>query len=60
MIITNPLHSLRVTVWASVWTGGFLGPIFGPNDTVNSERFLNMLNEDVLQLLFEMPEFNEQ
>ena len=26
--LTQPFHSSRVTVWAGVWAGGFLGPFF--------------------------------
>ena len=28
VIFTKPMHSPRVTVWAGVWAGGFLGPFF--------------------------------
>lgn len=30
------------------------------HDTITGERYLNMLNDDLLQLLLELPEFNER
>ena len=46
-IISEPLHSPHTTVWAGVWAGGFIGPFFH-DQTVNGERYLTMLETDVL------------
>ena len=56
-VLTQPLHSPRVTVWAGVWAGGFLGPIFF-NETINGSRYLEMLRDEVLPRLKEIDDFN--
>ena len=58
VILTQPLHSPRVTVWAGVWAGGFLGPVFF-DETVTGSRYLEMLNDVILPLLEQIVEFNE-
>ena len=57
-IVTQPLHSPRVTVWAGVWAGGFLGPFFF-DETITGARYLEMLQNVILPLLEEIGEFNE-
>jgi len=36
------LHSPRTTVWAAIWEGGVIGPLFF-EETVNGARYLDML-----------------
>lgn len=38
----KPLHSPRTTVWAAIWDGGIIGPIFFDTN-VNGENYLNLL-----------------
>lgn len=56
--LTQPLHSSRVTVWAGVWAGGFLGPFFF-DETITGSRYLEMLQNVVLPMLREIEEFND-
>ena len=57
-IISEPLHSPHTTVWAGVWAGGFIGPFFH-DQTVNGERYLTMLETDVLPVLETIEEFRD-
>ena len=38
----KPLHSPRTTVWAAIWDGGIIGPIF-LDTNVNGDNYLHML-----------------
>lgn len=50
VIVEQPMHPQRVTVWCGFWSGGIIGPFFFENDegatvTVNGDRYRAMLNE---------------
>lgn len=52
-----PLHSPHVTVWIGIGQSGIVGPFFF-NETVNSERYLAMLENSVLPALQEFPNYD--
>lgn len=45
-----PLHSQKITVWAAIGRQGLFGPFFF-SDSVNSERYLNMLSSQLWPLI---------
>jgi hypothetical protein len=53
-----PLHSQRVTVWMGIGFDGWVGPFFF-TETVNAQRYLTMLQEQVIPALQHFPRFNE-
>ena len=58
VILTKPLHSQRVTVWAGVWSRGFLGPVFF-DETLTGSRYLEMLKDAIFPILQQIGEFND-
>lgn len=54
--IEKPLHGEKLTVWAAMSSTGIIGPFFfvdefGDVETINSERYLNILRSKVLPAL---------
>ena len=41
------MRGKKVIVWAGIWSSGFIGPFF-LSETINGERYLQMLEEKVL------------
>ena len=41
----KPLHSPRTTVWAAIWDGGIIGPVFFDTN-VNGDNYLNLLQSE--------------
>ena len=58
MVTERPMRGEKVTVWAGIWSGGFIGPFFF-SETVNGERYLQMLEEKVLPELKKIEAFDE-
>ena len=54
----EPLHSPRLTVWAAIGQPGVLGPFFF-EQTVNGERYLQLLQQQFLPRVQELPNFSE-
>ena len=60
--IEMPLHSPRVSAWAGIWSHGIIGPFFfedeqGATVTVNSERYVQMLETKFLPVIQDREEF---
>ena len=56
VILKNPLHDERVTVWAAFNADGIVGPFFfeddeGNADTVNKDRYLSILKKRFIPAL---------
>jgi len=61
----KPLHSPKVTVWAAMSSRGIIGPYFFEDErgralTVNSERYVRMLDEFLLPELQNFPGYNQR
>lgn len=61
----KPLHSPKVTVWAAMSARGIIGPYFfedgrGRTLTVNSERYVEMLDEFFVPQLQNFPGYNQR
>lgn len=61
----RPLHSPKVTVWAAMSSRGIIGPYFfedarGRVLTVNSERYVKMLDDFLLPKLQNFPGYNQR
>lgn len=60
----KPLHSAKVTVWCAISSYGIIGPYFFEDDnhntlTVNSERYVSMIETFLTQELTRFPQVNE-
>ena len=54
----KPLHSPRTTVWAAIWDGGIIGPIFFDTN-VNGDNYLHMLQSDFWPTFSSLPNNNQ-
>ena len=60
--VEMPLHSPRVSCWAGIWSHGIIGPFFfedeeGATVTINSERYVQMLETKFLPVIQDREEF---
>lgn len=56
LICDSPLHSVKVTVWCAIWSGGIIGPYFfedekGNSVTVTGGRYRHMLEKYLIPKL---------
>lgn len=62
--VEMPLHSPRVSCWAGMWSHGIVGPFFfedehGATLTINSERYVQMLDTMFLPVIQDLEEFTD-
>jgi hypothetical protein len=57
-IAEKPLHSPRTTVWAAIWDGGIIGPVFFDGN-VNGENDVNLLRSDFWPAFSMLPDSNQ-
>jgi Transposase. len=53
-IVTHFQHEIRVNVWLGLRRGQLYGPVILPN-RLNSNEFVNLLDNDLIDILEEMP-----